>query len=150
MAGGLPHGGRSDDGRVEPDDILALVDEVLPPGTLNVIAQLDAQRPVIVESCEASIDLGGLEDKAAALCERSQLIHRDDGRGEGLGGGSSSTGGGPNHPARAATCRCRHERERGHGEQHRGHHAAGHGATLKRRHPRYTREETWRLRETQA
>ena len=43
------------------------MDHVLPPGVLDVLAQLDAQGPVVEEAGEAAVHVRALEDEAAPL-----------------------------------------------------------------------------------
>jgi hypothetical protein len=72
---GFPHLGRRDDRAVEADDVVAPMDHVLPPGFLDVLAQLDAQRPVVEEAGEAAIHVGALKDEAAPLAHVDHVVH---------------------------------------------------------------------------
>jgi hypothetical protein len=47
VAGGLPHPRRHDDRGILADDVLPLLDDVLPPGALDVVLELDAERAVV-------------------------------------------------------------------------------------------------------
>ena len=67
VAGGDPHLGVHEDGGLQADHVVAVLDEPLPPGVANVALQLDAQRAVVVRGREAAVDLAGLEDEAPAL-----------------------------------------------------------------------------------
>src|SRR5438094_320472 len=47
MPGGFPHRGVHDEGRVDPDDVVATGHDRAPPRVLDVALQLDAERPVV-------------------------------------------------------------------------------------------------------
>ena len=53
---------------------VALVDVGAPPVVLNVVFQLNAERPVVEHPLQPAIDLGAGEDKAAPLGERHHLF----------------------------------------------------------------------------
>jgi hypothetical protein len=63
------------DRRVEPFDVAAGANHRLPPAILEIPFQLHAKRPVIPHRAGATIDLGRLEDEAAALAQRHELVH---------------------------------------------------------------------------
>ena len=50
-------------------------DHRVPPAVLEVLLELDAERPVVPHRSGAPVDLGGLEDEAAPLAERHELVH---------------------------------------------------------------------------
>ena len=77
VAGGFPDFRVHDDGAVEADDVFAALDGGFPPAFLDVALQFDAERAVVPEAVDASVDFRGLENKAAALAERGEGIHRD-------------------------------------------------------------------------
>ena len=77
MAGSFPDFGVHDDGAVEADDVFAALDGGFPPAFFDVALQFDAERAVVPEAVNAAVDFRGLENKAAALAERGQSIHRD-------------------------------------------------------------------------
>jgi len=81
VAAGLPDGGVHDDRGVEADDIVAVAGHGPPPGVAQVALQFGAGWPVIPEPPDAPVNLGGLEDEAAALAEADDLLHA------GVGGG---------------------------------------------------------------
>ena len=72
----LPYLRRHDDGRVEPDDVVAHLHHRTPPRVLDVALQLDPERPVVPRRAQASVDLGRREDDAAAFRERGDLFHQ--------------------------------------------------------------------------
>ena len=59
-----------DDRGVEADDVIAAVDEVLPPGLLDVVLQFDAEGAVIEEAVEAAVE-AVVEAAEAARSRRS-------------------------------------------------------------------------------
>src|SRR5262249_39432413 len=71
----LPHLRMHEDRGVESLDVVARVDHRTPPAILQVLLELDAERTVVPDGAEASVDLGGLEDESAPLCERHELVH---------------------------------------------------------------------------
>src|SRR5207249_6185206 len=77
----LPYLGMHQDRGVEPLDVLTLVHHGAPPALLDVLLELDAQRPVVPHGAEATVDLGRLKHEAAPLGERHQLLHDVVGRG---------------------------------------------------------------------
>ena len=64
------------DGRVEPDHVVALLDEVAPPHALDVVLQLHAERTVVPAGAGAAVDLARLEDEAPPLAQRDDHVHR--------------------------------------------------------------------------
>src|SRR5262245_62948057 len=60
----------------EADDVLALDDHRAPPRLLDVALELDAERSVVVAAVEAAVDLARLEDEAAPLAQRHDLVHQ--------------------------------------------------------------------------
>ena len=75
VAAGLPDAGVHDDGGLDADDVVAELDQGAPPVALDVVLELDAEGAVVPEPAEAAVDLGGLEDEAAALAEGDERIH---------------------------------------------------------------------------
>ena len=53
---------------------LALLDHRLPPGPLDVVLQLDAERPVVPDGVDPAVDLGAGEDEAAPLREADDRL----------------------------------------------------------------------------
>ena len=51
-----------------------------PPEVLDVVLELDAERPVVPGICQTAIDIRAGEDESAALAERGDLVHGDDAR----------------------------------------------------------------------
>ena len=68
VAGCLPHLGRQDDRRVEPDDVVAAGDHRLPPLAADVLLELHAERPVVPGRPGAAVDLAGREDEPRGAC----------------------------------------------------------------------------------
>jgi hypothetical protein len=81
MARGFPDARVEDDGRVERDDVVALLDHRLEPGVPDVRLHEDAVVAVVVGRAEAAVDLGGGEDEPAPPAERHDLVHGGDTRG---------------------------------------------------------------------
>ena len=71
----LPHPRMHQDGRVEPFDVVPRVDHGPPPAVLDVLLELDPERPVVPDRAQTAVDLGGLEDEAPPLGEGDQLVH---------------------------------------------------------------------------
>ena len=67
--------GMHEDAGVEADDLVVLPHHRRPPGVAEVVLQLHAQRTVVVDRLHAAVDLGGLEDEAAALAQGDELVH---------------------------------------------------------------------------
>ena len=76
VAGRLPDLRMHQDRGIEALDVVPRVDHGVPPAVLHVLLELDAQRTVVPHRAEAAVDLGGLEDEAAALAEGDQLVHQ--------------------------------------------------------------------------
>ena len=73
MTGGDPYFPVHQDGAVQPDIGGAFLDELLPPGALNVVFQLHSQWAVIPGVGQAAVDIRAGIDKAAALAERNDF-----------------------------------------------------------------------------
>ena len=84
VPGGDPHLGVHEDARVEAHDVVALLDHGPPPGALDVVLELDAERAVVPDRVDAAVDLRGREDEAAALGQRDDGVEVGDG-GAGVG-----------------------------------------------------------------
>src|SRR4029453_14544034 len=74
VTGGDPDVTVEDDGRVEADDVGALLDHPLPPLAAHVFLELDAERAVVPGGAGAAVDLTGREDKTATLREADDGI----------------------------------------------------------------------------
>ena len=81
VARGDPRLARQDDRGVEADDVLAGGHHRAPPLALDVLLELDAERPVVPGRARSAVDLAAREDEPAALAEG------DDGVDDGGGGG---------------------------------------------------------------
>ena len=79
VAGRDPDLGVHQDPGVEADDVVALLDHRPPPGALDVVLELDAERPVVPDGVDAAVDLGRREDEAAPLRERDDRLELGDG-----------------------------------------------------------------------
>ena len=64
-----PHLWVGDERRIDADHVVAVAHHRPPPGVADVALEFDAERAVIVGVSETAIDLGGGEDKPAALGE---------------------------------------------------------------------------------
>ena len=73
----LPHLRMHQDGRIEADDIVALLHHRPPPGALDVVRHLDAQRTVIPRALQAAVDLAALEHEAAPFAQPDERLHID-------------------------------------------------------------------------
>ena len=73
MAGRDPDLRVHEDPGVEPDDVVALLDHRPPPGALDVVLELDAERPVVPDGVDAAVDLAttGRRSRAASRARRS-------------------------------------------------------------------------------
>src|SRR5487761_2248326 len=71
-----PHRGRTEDCRVDPDDVGTHLDHRTPPGLLDVAQHVDAQRAVVVRGTESPVDLRGLEDESTALGQVRHLLQQ--------------------------------------------------------------------------
>ena len=78
MPARLPCARVLDDRRVERDDVLALLQQRLPPLVLDVVLQQNAVVAVVVARADPPVDLARGEDDAAALAERHDLVHCHD------------------------------------------------------------------------
>lgn len=67
VTGGHPHLARQDDRAVQADDVVTAGDHGLPPLPLDVLLELDTERPVIPCGLGAAVDLSGLVDQATAF-----------------------------------------------------------------------------------
>ena len=79
MARRDPHLRVHQDPGVEPDDVVALLDHRPPPRALDVVLELDAERPVVPDGVDAAVDLARGEDEAAPLRERHDGLELGDG-----------------------------------------------------------------------
>ena len=64
-------------GGVQADHVAAAPDEGLPPRSLDVVLQLDAERTVVPRAGETAVDLAALEQKAPALAQRRDGLKVD-------------------------------------------------------------------------
>src|SRR3989304_5488639 len=67
MPRGRQHLAPSDDGALDADDVLSLLDEAAPPLPADVVAQLHPQRSKIVDRTRAAVELRGGVDEAPPL-----------------------------------------------------------------------------------
>ena len=87
VAGGFPDTGVHDDGGVDGDDLDGVAigaggragDGVFPPGILEVLFELSAQRAVVPKAVDPAVDFGGLPDKTTSTTECDDVIHVLDG-----------------------------------------------------------------------
>jgi len=85
VTGRLPDLRVHDDGRFDPDDIVAAPDHVVPPAVADVFLQFRAERSVIEKPVEAAVDFGRRKHKPAALRERDEVVHGNGGSGGRVG-----------------------------------------------------------------
>ena len=81
VARGLPGPRVHQDRGVEGDHVVPLAHHGAPPLGLDVVLEQDPVVAVVVGRGQPSVDLGGLEDEAAALAERHHLVERGLGHG---------------------------------------------------------------------
>ena len=81
VARGLPHLAGQDDAGIDADDVVAALDDGLPPLPLDVVLQLDAERPVVPGRAEPAVDLAGRVDEPPALAEADDGVHAVGGHG---------------------------------------------------------------------
>ena len=79
VAGGHPDLRVHEDPGIEPDDVVPLLDHRAPPGPLDVVLELDAQRTVVPDRVDPAIDLAGREDEPAPLRQRDDRLELGDG-----------------------------------------------------------------------
>jgi hypothetical protein len=60
---------------IQCDDVVAALDHRALPLALDVVLQQDAVMAVVVGRREAAVDLRRLEDEAATLAQRHDLLH---------------------------------------------------------------------------
>src|SRR5690606_14996886 len=92
----LPHLPWQDDGGVQTDDVVTRGHHGPPPLALDVLLELDPQRPVVPRGSGAAVDLPAGEDEAAALGQR------DDGVETGRVGHEGPPGAAENASARGS------------------------------------------------
>ncbi len=81
MAGGDPDLGGQDDGRVDTDDVLARRHHVAPPLALEVLLELDTERPVVPGGALTAVDLTTGEYEATALAQADDGVDLVGGHG---------------------------------------------------------------------
>lgn len=89
VAGGLPDFGVHDDGAIDRNntDGVAIgttgwsLDDILPPGVLEIAFKLRTKRAIVPETIDTAVNLGGLPNKPTPPTEGDDVVHR-------LGGGS--------------------------------------------------------------
>ena len=74
MARGHPHLARQDHRGIEPDDVLTAGDHRPPPLLLDVLLQLDPERPVVPGRAGTAIDLSGREHESPPLAEADHFV----------------------------------------------------------------------------
>ena len=75
VAAGHPGLGVHEDGGVQTHVVGVLLDELLPPGVLDVLLQLRAQRAVVPGVGQAAVDLAAGEHKAPVLAQGNDFVH---------------------------------------------------------------------------
>jgi hypothetical protein len=72
---GLPDILVHEDGRIYAVHIITIIDELLPPQSLDIVLESEPERCVIPRAGKSSVDLRSLENKAATLAESYERIH---------------------------------------------------------------------------
>ena len=75
VAGGDPGLRVHQDSGIKADVIRVLLHELLPPGALDVVLQLNAERAVVPSVGEAAVNLGAGEDEASVLAQSHDPVH---------------------------------------------------------------------------
>ena len=75
MAGGHPGLRIHQNGAVESDVGVAFLDELFPPGALDVVFELGPERAVVPCVGQAAVDFGAWEYIAAPLAQRHNFVH---------------------------------------------------------------------------
>ena len=75
MAAGHPGLGIHQNGRILAHVVGIFLDELLPPGLLDIVLQLHTQGAVVPGVGEATVDLGPGENKAAVFTQGNDLVH---------------------------------------------------------------------------
>ena len=76
VAGSHPDLAVHQDRAVHAHVVLALLYELLPPGTLDVVFELHAQRAIVPGVCQAAINFGACENESAPFAQSDQFVHR--------------------------------------------------------------------------
>ncbi|EOD65990.1 putative transcriptional regulator [Amycolatopsis vancoresmycina DSM 44592] len=66
---------RQDHRGVEADDVVTALDDGLPPLALDVVLELDPERPVVPRRAGAAVDLSAGEDETTALAQADDLLN---------------------------------------------------------------------------
>ena len=74
VTGSLPHRAGQDNGGVQADHVRTGADETLPPLLADVFLQFHAERTIVPCGAGTAVDFTGLENEAAALCERNNVV----------------------------------------------------------------------------
>ena len=85
MTRGDPDLRRHEDPGIEAHDVVAQLDHRPPPGPLDVVLELDAERSVIPHRVDPAVDLAAREDETAPLRQRDDGLQVCDGRRDVLG-----------------------------------------------------------------
>ncbi len=73
---GVPHGRGTQNGGVEPDDVVALLHHGAPPRVLDIAQHVDPEGAVVVGGAEAAVDLGRREDEATVTAQADDFLHQ--------------------------------------------------------------------------
>src|SRR5439155_4037889 len=76
VAAGLPDFRVHDDGGFEADHVFALLRHAAPPKFFHVALQFRAERTVIPEPVDASVNLRRLENESASFAQRHDFFHQ--------------------------------------------------------------------------
>ena len=75
VAGGNPHLGIHQDGGVQAYVVGVLLNEFLPPGTLDVVLQFNAEGAVVPGVGKTAVNFGACINKTSVFAERNDLLH---------------------------------------------------------------------------
>ena len=74
VSAGFPDHRMHQNAAIEPDDVVAHLDDALPPGLLDVVLKLDAERAVVVATCQPAVDFARLKYKTTPLTQRHNVL----------------------------------------------------------------------------
>ena len=76
VTGGFPDGGIHNDGGVQPDYIVSLVDHRFPPLFFDIVFELDSQRAIVPEALQTSVDFGARVHKSPSFTQANDFVHK--------------------------------------------------------------------------
>jgi hypothetical protein len=74
VAAGFPDQRVHKDAAIQTYDIVAHLHRCLPPGSFDIVFQLDAEGPIVVAACQAAVDFAGLKDKTSSPAQAYDVV----------------------------------------------------------------------------